>query len=69
MSRSQGVCGLAEEVVVTTPCSSMEEIVLADQENSRELLIVICHHNILGWSLAEVEKSVDILNTSKTLLP
>lgn len=47
----------------------MEEVVLANQEDSSELLVVVGHHDVLGGSLAEVEQGVDILDTSESLLP
>lgn len=61
--------GLAEKSVVLGPSSSMEEVVLADKENSGKLLVVVGHHDILGRSLAKVKESVDVLNTSESLLP
>lgn len=47
----------------------MEEVVLANEENSGELLVVVGHHDVLGRALAEVQQSVDVLNTSESLLP
>lgn len=61
--------GLTEESVVSRPSSSMEEIVLADEEDSGELLVVVGHHDVLGGPLAEVEQGVDVLNASESLLP
>jgi hypothetical protein len=61
--------GLSEKSVVLGPSSSMEEMVTTDKEDSSQLLVVVSHHDILGRSLAEVEKSMDILNTAESLLP
>jgi hypothetical protein len=61
--------GLTEESVVSRPSSSVEQIVLADEEDSGELLVVVGHHDVLGGSLAEVQQGVDVLNTSESLLP
>ena len=47
----------------------MEEVVLADKKDASELLVVVGHHDVLWWTLAEVEKSMDILNTAERLLP
>ena len=47
----------------------MEEMVTTDKEDSSQLLVVVGHHDILRRSLAEVEKSMDILNTAESLLP
>jgi hypothetical protein len=61
--------GLTKKSVVSRPSSSVEEVVLADKENSGKLLVVVGHHNILGRSLAEAKKSVNVLDTSESLLP
>ena len=58
-----------EKVVVSGPCCSMEQVVLADQENSCKLFVVVCHHDVLWWTLAKVKKSMDILDTAESLLP
>jgi hypothetical protein len=61
--------GLAEESVVLGPSSGVEQVVASHKENSSQFLVVVCHHDILRRSLAEVKKSVDILNTAESLLP
>jgi len=61
--------GLAKKSVVSRPSSSVKEVVLADKENSGKLLVVVGHHDILGRSLAEAKKSMNILDTSESLLP
>jgi hypothetical protein len=61
--------GLAEESVVLGPSSGMEQMVAAHKEDSSQFLVVVGHHDVLGRSLAEVEKSVDILDTAESLLP
>lgn len=59
----------AEQVVVSAPGGSVEEIVLGNEEDTGEFLVVVGHHNWLWWTLAEVKKSVDILNRSESFLP
>lgn len=69
VAQRQRIGRLTEQVVVTVPRSSVEEIVLADQEDTGELLVVVGHHDVLGWPLAEVQQGVDVLNAAETLLP
>ena len=47
----------------------MEQIVLANEEDTGELLVVVGHHDILRRALAEVEESMDILDAAECLLP
>ena len=47
----------------------MEEVVLSNQEDTGQLLVVVGHHYVLWWTLAEVEQGMDILNASESLLP
>ena len=47
----------------------MEEIVLADEENPGKLLVVVCHHDVLGRLLAVGEERVDIFDAAEGLLP
>lgn len=69
LARSDNNGRLAQKVVVPRPGSSVEKVVLANKENSGELLVVVGHHDVLGRALAEVEESVDVLNTAESLLP
>ncbi|GKT43894.1 uncharacterized protein ColSpa_04075 [Colletotrichum spaethianum] len=61
--------GLAQKGVVPGPGGGVEKVVLTDEEDTRELLVVVGHHDVLGGTLAEVEQSVDILNGAESLLP
>lgn len=47
----------------------MEQVVLADEENTGELLEVVGHHDVLGGTLAQGEKSVGVLDGLEGLLP
>ena len=69
LTRCDGRCRLAEEVVVPAVCGGVEEVVLADQEDAGELLEVVGHHDVLGRALAQGEQGVDVLNTAEGLLP
>ena len=69
LSESDNLGGLAEEVVVSRPGSGVEEVVLSDQKDTGKLLVVVGHHDVLWWALAQGEKGVDILNRAESLLP
>ena len=60
---------LAQEVVIAGPSSGVEKVVLADEEDTGKLLVVVGYYDVLGGALAEAEEGVDILNTAKSLLP
>ena len=47
----------------------MEQVVLRNQENASELLEVVGHHDVLGRTLGQAEKSVNVLDTLEGLLP
>lgn len=47
----------------------MEEVVLADEEDTGKLLEVVGHHDVLGGTLAQAEQGVGVLDTLEGLLP
>jgi hypothetical protein len=61
--------GLAKEAIVPRPSGGMEKIVLANEEDTGKLLVIVGHHDVLGGSLAKAEEGVDVLNAAEGLLP
>lgn len=60
---------LAQEVAVAAPGSSVEKVVLADEEDTGKLLEVVGHHDVLSRTLAQGKKSVGVLDRLEGLLP